>query len=79
MSNLSTSALPSLSLEAEEPRDSAPRNSPGNTSSLRCTVNEFLPLLPKPIRLFLPLFYVFYILTVCCDTYVHWIFNWLFY
>jgi hypothetical protein len=53
--NLSPSALPSPSLDAEEPRDSPPRISPGKTSSLRCIVNEFLPFLPKPIRLFRPL------------------------
>lgn len=53
--NLSPSALPSPSLDAEEPRESAPRISPGKTSSLRCIVNEFLPFFPKPIRLFRPL------------------------
>lgn len=54
MSNLSTSTLHSPSLDADEPRDKTPRISPGNTSSLRCTVNEFLPFLPKPMRLFRP-------------------------
>lgn len=60
MSNLSTSTLPSPSLDADEPRDKPPRNSPGNTSSLRCTVNEFLPFLPKPMRLFRPFFVYFF-------------------
>lgn len=58
LSNLSTSMLPSPSLDADEPRDKAPaRNSPGNTSSLRCTVKEFLPFLPKPMRRLRPLFW----------------------
>lgn len=62
-SNLSTSMLPSPSLEADEPRDKAPRISPGRTSSLRCTVNEFLPFLPKPMRRFRPFiwFYDFFL------------------
>lgn len=55
LSNLSPSPpLPSPSLDAEEPRDRPPRISPGSISSLRCTVKEFLPFLPKPIRLFRP-------------------------
>lgn len=55
LSNLSPSPLlPSPSLDAEEPRERPPRISPGSISSLRCTVKEFLPLLPKPIRLFRP-------------------------
>lgn len=57
MSNLSTSMLPSPSLEADEPRDKPPRISPGRTSSLRCTVNEFLPFLPKPMRRFRPFYF----------------------
>lgn len=47
----------SFSLEAEEARDTpdpAPRISPGTTSSLRCTVNEFFPRLPKPNLRFRP-------------------------
>lgn len=56
-SNLSPSAEPSPSLEAEEPcLDSL--TSPGKTSSERCTVNEVFPLLPKPIRLFLPVYHL---------------------
>lgn len=35
IANLSPSTLPSLSLDAEDPRESAPRISPGKTSSLR--------------------------------------------
>lgn len=46
--------LPSPSLEADEPRDRTPRISPGRTSSLRCTVNEFLPRFPNPMRRFRP-------------------------
>lgn len=56
VANLSPSALPSPSLDAEEPRESPPRISPGKTSSLRCIVKEFLPFLPKPIRRFRPSF-----------------------
>lgn len=47
----------SFSLEAEEARDTpavTPRISPGTTSSLRCTVNEFFPRLPNPNLLFRP-------------------------
>lgn len=47
----------SFSLEAEEARETpapAPRISPGTTSSLRCTVNEFFPRLPKPNLRFRP-------------------------
>lgn len=55
--DLSPSAEPSPSLEADEPRDSPPGgglSSPGTTSSLRCTVNELLPFLPKPNLRFRP-------------------------
>lgn len=47
----------SFSLEAEEALETPlmpPRISPGTTSSLRCTVNEFFPRLPKPNLRFRP-------------------------
>lgn len=53
---LSPSVEPSPSLDADEPCfDSL--TSPGSTSSERWTVNDVLPLLPKPILLFLPAYH----------------------